>query len=108
MVSQLSNRLIEDADMSSRFVSEHITLAQRIGFSIHAVFTGSPVGSMYISVSINGIDWMLLPDSTEAITAAGDVFYNVCDVKYLMARLHYTATSGTGSLDAFVNTKEAQ
>jgi len=108
MVSQLSNRLIEDADMASSFVSEHITLSQRIGFSIHAVFTGSPVGSMYISVSINAIDWMLLPDSTEAITAAGDVFYNVCDVKYLMARLHYTATSGTGTLDAFVNTKEAQ
>lgn len=108
MASQLSNRLIEDADMASSFVSEHITLAQRGGFSIHAVFTGSPVGSLYISVSINAIDWTLLPNSTQSISAAGDVFYNVKDVTFLMARLHYTATSGTGTLDAFVSTKEVQ
>lgn len=107
MVSQLSNRLLESESMASSFVSEHITLAQRIGFSIHAIFTGAPVGSFYISVSINGIDWILLPDSTEAITEAGDLFYNVNDSKYLMARLHWSRSSGTGSCDAFISKKEA-
>lgn len=107
MVSQLSNRLLESEDMASSFVSEHITLAQIIGFSIHAIFTGAPNGSFYISVSINGIDWILLPDSTQAVTEAGDVLYNVNDSKYLMARLHWSFTSGTGTCDAYLSKKEA-
>jgi hypothetical protein len=106
MASILSNKLIEDGDMSASFQSEHIQLAQRGGFAIHAVFTGSPVGSVYVSVSINGTEWVLLPDSTVAVTEAGDIFYNVADSKYLLARLHYARTSGSGTMDATVSVKE--
>lgn len=106
MTGQASNVLFEDEDMGSSFVSETITLAQRAGFSIHAIFTGSPNGSFYISVSINGIDWILLPDSTQAVTEAGDIFYNVNDSKYLHARLHWSFSSGSGTCDAYVSKKE--
>ncbi len=106
MASILSNKLIEDGDMSASFQSEHIQLSQRGGFAIHSVFTGSPVGSLYISVSIDGIDWFILPDSTQAITEAGDVFYNVTEAKYLLARLHWAFSSGTGNMDASVSVKE--
>lgn len=102
-----SNALISDGDMSASFQSEEINLHNKSGFCVHAVFTGSPVGSLYISVSIDGTNWVLLPDSTEAITEAGDVFYNVSDSKYLLARLHWSFTSGTGDLDATYSTKEA-
>jgi len=106
MASIMSNKLIEDGDMSASFQSEQVQLAQRGGFSIYAVFTGAPVGSLYISVSIDGISWALLPDSTVAVTEAGDVFYNVTDSKYLLARLHWAVTSGTGNMDASISAKE--
>lgn len=106
MVSILSNRLIEDGDMSASFQSEQISLAQRGGFCIHAVFTGSPNGSLYIAVSIDGLNWAILPDSTQAVTEAGDVFYNVSESKYLLARLHWAFSSGSGTMDASQNTKE--
>lgn len=102
-----SNTLIEDGDMSASFQSEEVTLVNKDGFAFHAVFTGSPNGSLYISVSINGSDWILLPDSTEAITEAGDVFWNVNDSKYQMARIHYSRTSGTGTCNVSYSTREA-
>ena len=105
-VSFASNRLITSADMSATFQSDEINLVQKGGFSIHAIFTGSPVGSLYIAVSINNSDWIVLADSAQAISAAGDVFWNVDSAKYKLARLHYTATSGTGTLNAFFSTKE--
>ena len=105
-VAFASHDLISAANMSASFQSDVINLEQKGGFSIHAIFTGSPVGSLYIAVSINNSDWIVLADSAQAISAAGDVFYNVDIAKYSSARLHYTATSGSGSLDAYFSTKE--
>lgn len=106
-VSFGSNKLIENANMSASFQSDTINLTQKTGFSIHAIFTGSPVGTLYIAVSIDNENWILLADSEQAITEAGDVLYNVESSKYSLARLHYSFTSGSGSLDAFFSTKEA-
>lgn len=106
-VSILSNRLIDSQDMGASFVSEHFSLAQRAGFSVHAIFTGSPNGSFFISVSINGIDWILLDGSTQAVSVAGDIFWNVNESKYLLGRLHYTRSSGSGTTNAYVSMKEA-
>lgn len=100
-----SNTLISNADMSASFYSDSIQLTKKISYSMHAIFTGAPVGSLYIAISIDGIDWTVLPNSTTAISAAGDVFFNITQVGYLYARLHYAFTSGTGTLNAYYSTK---
>jgi hypothetical protein len=105
-VSFASSRLITAASMAASFQSDNISLVQKGGFSIHAIFTGAPVGSIYVAVSIDGSNWIVLSDSAATIIAAGDVFYNVTDSKYKLARLHYAFTSGSGSMDAFFSTKE--
>jgi hypothetical protein len=105
-VTFASHDLISAANMASSFQSDEINLTQKGGFAIHAIFTGSPVGSLYIAVSIDNSNWIVLADSAQAISAAGDVFYNVDLANYSSARLHYSATSGSGSLDAKFSTKE--
>lgn len=105
-VAFASKNLISAADMSASFQSDEINLTQKGGFCIHSIFTGSPVGSMYIAVSIDGSNWIVLADSAQAIAAAGDVFYNVDAAKYCAARLHYTYSSGTGSCTSYFSTKE--
>jgi hypothetical protein len=87
--------LITNADMSASFMSEAIDLSDKSGFSIDSVFTGSPDGTMYIAVSIDNVEWRMLPDSSTSITEAGDVLYNVNDAKYLWARLHFVANFGS-------------
>jgi hypothetical protein len=106
-VSFGSNKLVEDVDMASSFQSDIINLTQKNGFSIHTIFTGAPVGSFYVAVSIDNSNWAILEGSTQAITASGDIFYNVDSAKYLSARLHYVFTSGTGTANAFYSTREA-
>ena len=105
-VSFGSNKLFEAANMGSSFQSDNINLIQKGGFSIHSIFTGSPVGSAYLAVSIDNTNWIILDGSTQAISAAGDIFWNVDSAKYLSVRYHYVYTSGSGSNNAFFSTKE--
>lgn len=102
-----SNKLIESVDMGSSFYTEGINLNQKIGFSIHSIFTGSPVGSMYLAVSIDNSNWIILDGSTQAISEAGDIFYNVDITNYSFVRMHYVFTSGAGTMDSFFTTREA-
>lgn len=100
-----SNKLIEAGDMASSFQSEGINLHNKHGFSIHSVFTGSPNGTTYLAISIDGSTWTVLSNSSQAVSAAGDVFYSVERANYSWVRFHYTASSGSGSMNVFFNTK---
>jgi hypothetical protein len=100
-----SNKLIESANMTANFQSDWINLHCKKGFSIHAIFTGSPTGYCYIAVAIDNGNPIVLADSTQSISASGDIFYNVDVSQYLSARLHYVFTSGSGTLNAFYNAK---
>jgi hypothetical protein len=105
-ISFSSQRLLTDQDMAGDIVSDPINLHNKIAYSIHAVYTGAPVGSIYIAVSIDGENWSVLSDSPTAISGPDNLFYNVRIAGYLFARLHYAATSGSGTLNAFFSTKE--
>lgn len=100
-----SNKLIEAGDMSASFQSEGINLRGKDAYAVHAVFTGSPTGASYLAISIDGTNWTVLADSSQAIAAAGDVFYSVERASYSWVRFHYTFTGGTGSMDVFFTTK---
>lgn len=104
-ISFASNKLLESESMASSFQSGEINLHRKKNFSIHSIFTGTPNGSMYIAVSIDNSNWIVLADSAQAISEAGDVFYNVDVAGYSYAKLHYTAVSGTGSCSSFFDAK---
>ena len=106
-VSFASNVLVTAADMSASFNSDTVFLAKKDGYAVHAVFTGSPVGSFYIAISIDGINFTVLTDSTTAIAAAGDILVEVTTSKYLCFRAYYTKTSGTGTMNIYFSTKDA-
>jgi len=102
----LSNKLLSEVSMTASIVSDPVYLHRKIGYAMHFVYTGAPTGAIYISVSIDGINWKVLTDSSTAISAAGDTFYNVTNAGYLVARAHYAFTSGSGSLTVLYSSKE--
>lgn len=106
-VSFASNVLLQGADMSANWQSDTISLVHKRGFSIHVIHTGNAQGSFYIAISIDNVNWIVLNGSTQAISQAGDVFWNVDAAGYLSARLHYVSSTGTGSANANFSTKEA-
>jgi len=102
-----SRVLLENADQSANFQSNEINLANASAFSVHAVTTGSAAGSFYLSASVDGTSWVLIPNSTQAVSGGDTVLYNVKSAGYLMARLHWVFSSGTGTADASFAVKEA-
>lgn len=101
-----SNKLLEDGDMAATITTDSVSLAEKTQYALHAVFTGSPVGTLTVETSIDGTTYDTLADSSTAVSAAGSQMFNIIAAGYLWARLKYTRTSGTGTLNVFASVKE--
>ena len=98
-------------DMSSNITSLPTILDETCTYSVQATFTGSPVGSIKLQASNNpallGWDDVTGPGVTTvtAVTSAGTYMVNVEFAGYSQVQLVYTATSGSGTLNAQINGK---
>lgn len=96
------------ADMQSKGED----LNQIIMFSVQAVFTGTPVGTLKLQISddivnqapqgsdpaANVQNWSDYSGSEVAVSAAGNWTWIVSDASYRWMRVVYVRTSGTGSV----------
>lgn len=105
-----------DGSMGASITSPAFSVYQIYGWSAQFTFTGSPVGTFTVEVSddpyqneYNGpqtpTHWTVLADSSVAVSAAGDVMYNVNLAFYNWVRFIYTRTSGTGTVNGRMNLK---
>lgn len=100
-------------DMSTSFDLAPVYLGHIVNYSIQLVFTGSPVGTLSLQCSndpgfptgnspvvqsSNVTNWTIITGSSQAISAAGNVVWNVENAGYTWVRVDYVATSGAGSL----------
>ena len=85
---------------SSALLFEHYNRCR----SIHLVVTGGPIsGTFKLQISNDVTDdvdqvasWSDLADSSQAIVAVGQIFYNLKDQAEKWVRVVYTSTSGDG------------
>ena len=77
--------------------------------SIQATWTGTPTGTFALQCSFDGVNFVTIPGAAAEFTAngnaqpaggAGSATWNWSNVPGTLARLLYTATSGTGQLTA--------
>lgn len=106
MAFGFNTNILYTGDMSASFESDKLYLGDKKHYCFHAIYTGSPVGTMIVQVSVNGSDWETLTDSSVAISAAGSQMYNVEKAAYSMARIKYTKTSGSGTMTIYADAKE--
>lgn len=86
------------------------------GFCIQAVITGTPTGSFKLQASADPCsqgslstpltgqaptNWTDISNSSQSVSAAGTVIFNVSDVHYNWVRVVYTDTSGGASTATF-------
>lgn len=104
--------ILSAGDMSSSsLTSIGVDLQQMFGFSIQAVMTDAPVGTLKLQVSndivqpslgtdpaANVTNWIDYTGSSQSISAAGNFLWDVADANYRWVRAVYTKTSGTGAL----------
>lgn len=104
-------KVIEAGDMSSNIIGDKTTVKHLDNIGVHLIFTGVPVGTFNIQGSNDTADvksWVPLDFGTP-ITAAGAADGHLATIPlfpFMFIRTIYTATSGTGSLDVFISTKE--
>lgn len=110
-VHLLNKKIIDNGDMSDDVVSSDTNIDEAVSYSIQAIFTGSPVGTLEARGSnevIEPVDpskYTVITDSRTEITEAGSYLLNVELPAYSHVILVYTATSGTGALNARINAK---
>lgn len=91
--------LLTNGDMSGNLTSTNLSLLQVFGFSIQAVWTGTPTGTLQLNCSNDGVNWDMVQNSAQSLTgSAGHFTWNVTSSNYRWVQLTYTATSGSGSL----------
>lgn len=75
-------------------------LAQIYGYSIQAVYAGSPAGELKLQASNDGINYCDIPGTNYTVTGSGSFLWNVSNSNYLYIQMVWTPTSGTGTLSA--------
>jgi len=99
-------QLVVDGNMASTITSDstNILHTDRVGYQL--VWTGTPTGDFTVEISNDETTWTELTLST-AITAAGsaDNAYIDAETSAKFIRFKYTATSGSGTLQAHVTAK---
>jgi hypothetical protein len=99
------NTILAAQSMASSFNSDPIYIGHLEVCAIQAVFTGSPVGSFKLQSSLDGVTYTDITGSTAAVSAAGDIMWNVDAAGFQRLRVAYTATSGSGSCTIKINLK---
>lgn len=103
---QISTAVALNANSNSTYVP----LKNIIMYSIAAIITGTPTGSLKLqasndpetndSVPLSGApptNWTDVANSTVAVSAAGNTMWNVADVAYNYVRVIYTDSSSGAS-----------
>lgn len=117
---QRSSTLVSNGNMASNITSSGIDLISSYAYSIQANWTSgtSPVGTFKLQGSNDAGDtgsgqgvsqptnWTDITNSPQAISGTpGSLLYDVTACGYRWVRLVYTATSGSATLNATINTK---
>lgn len=108
-------KIVTNGDMSQASVtSTAIDLTNAAQWSIQAVWSGAPVGTIKLQVSNMIIDscanvpsnqWSDYTLSIQPVTEAGDLLWNAWTSNFHCLRMVYLKTSGTGTINATYSRK---
>lgn len=93
-------KIVTNGDMSSTITSSVTDLSKTDGYGIEANWTGSPVGTLKLQVSINNLPFVDYPSSATAVNGPGTAIWEVTTAFYSSIQLVYIPSSGSGTLNA--------
>lgn len=109
-----NEKILEAKSMTLSFQSIPVQLDQIYGFNLHAIFTGSPIGTFKLQASNDDVplasqisNWIDISGSSQAIIASGSVMWNYNGAFYRWVKVVYTAAGGSGSCDINLMSKGA-
>lgn len=103
--TNIPNIIASGTIMNTTINSSPVPLYQSWGYAIQVVFTGTPTGTFSLQGSCDPIpqarieeiaptNWSTIINSSIAVSAAGNLMWNVADIGYTYVRVVYVDTSG--------------
>ena len=118
-----NNKIAVNVDISASYVSQYVPLRSIVMYSVAAIITGSPNGTIKLQASndpetndtqtnttsglppaVGPTNWVDIANSTFTINSAGETMWNVRDPAYNYVRVVYTGT-GAAAMSIIVNAK---
>lgn len=81
------------------------TISNVPGFAIQAVWPAGLVGTLDVQVTVDGINWSDVTNSSQVVNGAGSFIWNLNGYHTDQARLFFTYTSGSGTITASQSSK---
>lgn len=105
-IFMFNNHAISAFSMVGNTDSGVIDIAEASGYCVHAIYTGSPTGTITINASNDGINFSQI--ANQSLTGSGGQFLsNQIGSYYRYVRVNYVFSSGTGILDCYISGKRA-
>lgn len=115
----VNEALLSAADASVSQTSAPAIVDHAWGYAIQAVITGTAAGTLKLQGSCDAgpnanfqaandpyvVNWTDIANSSQPVTGAGTVAYDVVKSAYPWVRVVYTASSGTGTISVRFNAK---
>ena len=102
--------LVNAQSMGANITSSAVNVQYLDNIGLEFVWTGSPTGTFAVQASVSGTNYIDLTISNPSLTApagsSGSMLVNLFNLPFVYFRVTYTRTSGTGTLDVWITTKE--
>jgi hypothetical protein len=104
-------KIVTNGSMTGNITSTAVDLVRTQQYSIQAVWSGSPVGTIQLNVSndigscANASNWVTYTSSLQTVNGAGNFLWNVAYANYNCVEVVYTFTSGSGTLNVIYGGK---
>jgi hypothetical protein len=103
----LNKKIFDNANMATTLTSETIDLAETLGYAVHAIWSGTPNGTISVQGSNSGVSTEFVEVSSDGtLSVAGQFLLNVEKHHYRYMRVQYLQTfASAGTLNCYVSGK---
>jgi hypothetical protein len=94
-------------DLSADYTSPQTNILYLDNVAVQLIWTGTPTGSFYVQVSLDGSTWnnLILNPTPAAAGSADSVGLDINQLSFAYMRIKYVSGSGTGTLQGYISAK---
>lgn len=99
--------IVKASSIATSFLSASTNILYGDNVGIQLIWTGTPTGTFFVQVSLDGVtfDPITLPSAVSAAGSAGSAYISLNQLDASYIQFGYTASGGTGTLDAYITWK---
>lgn len=102
----INEPIINNGSMAGSLTSTVIDIAEILLYSVHAIWTGTPTGSISVQGSNDGTNFVEVASQATG-GAAGQYLLNIEKAGYKYVRVQFIRTGSTGSLTVYLAGKRS-